>query len=78
MKFSRLDSLPRTWKKKDYDLRPYIMQLEILECTDNDRKSLFFRLMSREGATGRPEELLSALGIDPFAAHIERVRLIFR
>ena len=71
-------SLPRTWKKKDYDLRPYIMNLEILDSTDIDRINLFFRLMAREGATGRPEELLAALGIDPFTAHIERVSLIFR
>jgi radical SAM-linked protein len=72
------ESLPRTWKKKDYDLRPYILHLEDLESSDLGRCSLFFRLTSREGATGRPEELLSVLGIDPYAAHIERVSLIFR
>lgn len=71
-------ALPRTWKKKDYDLRPYILHLEILEWGDLERTCLFFRLAAREGATGRPEELLAALGIDPFAAHIERVNLIFR
>lgn len=71
-------ALPRTWKKKDYDLRPYILHLEVLERGDLERTCLFFRLAAREGATGRPEELLAALGIDPFAAHIERVNLIFR
>jgi len=71
-------SLPRTWKKKDYDLRPYILHLEIMDSEDINQINLFFRLMAREGATGRPEELLAALGLDPFAAHIERVSLIFR
>jgi radical SAM-linked protein len=71
-------SLLRTWKKKDYDLRPYILQLEVVESADIERICLFCRLTAREGATGRPEELLSALDIDPFAVHIERVGLIFR
>jgi radical SAM-linked protein len=71
-------SLPRTWKKKDYDLRPYILHLEVLESAEVDRCGLYFSLTAREGATGRPEELLSALGIDPYAAHVERVSLIFR
>ncbi len=38
---------------------------------------IFMRLAAREGATGRPEEVLDALGIPLEAAHIERTRLIF-
>lgn len=71
-------TLPRTWKNKNYDLRPYILHLEVIERGDLERTCLFFRLTAREGATGRPEELLAALGVDPFAVHIERVNLIFR
>jgi len=35
-------------------------------------------LSAREGATGRPEEVLDALGIAFEETRIERVRLIFR
>jgi hypothetical protein len=35
------------------------------------------RLSVREGATGRPDEILSVLGLDPSAARIERTALTF-
>jgi len=38
---------------------------------------LRMRLSARESATGRPDEVLLALGLDPFAALIERTELIF-
>jgi hypothetical protein len=37
---------------------------------------LYMRLAAREGATGRPEEVLESLGLDPTAARIERTALI--
>jgi hypothetical protein len=36
------------------------------------------RLAAREGATGRPEEVLDALGIPLETARVERTRLIFK
>jgi hypothetical protein len=36
------------------------------------------RLAAREGATGRPEEVLSVLGIAYEGTKIERTRLIFK
>ena len=36
------------------------------------------RLSAREGATGRPEEVLDALGIPLDGARIERTQLIFK
>jgi len=36
------------------------------------------RLAAREGATGRPEEVLDVLGIAFEGARIERTRLIFQ
>ena len=39
---------------------------------------IFMRLAAREGATGRPEEVLDVLGIPFEATRIERTRLIFR
>jgi hypothetical protein len=39
---------------------------------------IHMRLTAREGATGRPEEVLAALGIPSEDSLIERTRLIFR
>jgi hypothetical protein len=36
------------------------------------------RLAARAGATGRPEEVLDALGIPMEAARIERTRLLLK
>jgi len=42
------------------------------------RRGVFMRLAAREGATGRPEEVLAELGIPIESARIERTRLIFK
>ncbi len=69
------ESILRERRGKKYDLRPLI---ETLTPTPFPRgKGLFMRLTAREGATGRPEEVLAAMGIPLEATHIERVCLIF-
>ena len=65
-------SLPRERRGKMYDLRPLVEDLKLLP----DGK-IFMRLAAREGATGRPEEVLDVLGIAFEETRIERVRLIF-
>jgi radical SAM-linked protein len=65
-------SLPRERRNKTYDLRPLI---EVLDLLPDDK--IFMRLTAREGATGRPEEVLDALGIAFEGTRIERTRLIF-
>jgi radical SAM-linked protein len=40
--------------------------------------NILMRLAAREGATGRPEEVLAVLGIPLEGAHIERTRLILK
>ncbi len=65
-------SLPRERRGKPYDLRPLIFSLERRD------ESLHMRLSMREGATGRPEEVLRVLGIDPAEARIERTRLVLK
>ena len=65
-------SLPRERRGKPYDLRPLIEDLHL------EGESLSMTLAAREGATGRPEEVLDALGLPPEAARVTRKRLILR
>ena len=71
-------NLPRARRGKDYDLRPLIISLESFPPDQDGRSNLLTRLAALEGATGRPEELVEALGVDPFAVRIHRLRLNFR
>ena len=66
------ESILRTRRKKEYDLRPLIEELELLS-----ENKIFMRLTSKEGATGRPEEVLDELGFAFEETRIERVRLNF-
>ncbi len=73
------ESLPREKKKKkrgkirSYDLRPLILELRKL-----DGEQLFMRLVTKEGATGRPDEVLEAMDIPIEAARVERTALVFK
>ena len=69
----RSESLPRERRGKFYDLRPLVEVLTV----DTETSTLQMKLTAREGATGRPEEVLLALGIEPETARVERTRLIF-
>jgi radical SAM-linked protein len=73
----QLPSLPRVRRGKDYDLRPLILVLAPLPDDPQGRQRLFLRLAAREGATGRPEEVLDVLGIQSEEARVHRTRLIF-
>jgi radical SAM-linked protein len=67
------NSIPRERRGKMYDLRPLIEKLSL----PSDDK-IFMRLAAREGATGRPEEVLDVLGIAFEETRIERMRLHFK
>lgn len=71
-------TLPRERRGKTYDLRPLIESLELRPVESPGEFHLQMRLSSRAGATGRPEEVLDALGISFEATRIERTRLIFK
>jgi len=71
-------SLPRQRRERDYDLRPLIMDIQILPPDGLDRPQLNVCLVAREGATGRPEEVIAALGYDPQLVRVHRNRLLFR
>ncbi len=66
------ESILRERRGKSYDLRPLVERLSVLP----DGK-IFMRLRAREGATGRPEEVLDELGIAFEGTRIERTRLIY-
>jgi radical SAM-linked protein len=67
------NAIPRERRGKMYDLRPLIEELGLL--SDN---KIFMRLTAREGATGRPEEVLDILGIAFEGTRIERTQLVFK
>jgi radical SAM-linked protein len=71
------ESIIRERRGKSYDLRPLIEMLSVIT-EANGKVWLKMTLAAREGATGRPEEVLSVLQIDPEAVHVERTRLIFQ
>jgi hypothetical protein len=72
------ESLPRERRGKPYDLRPLIESLEQLPADDSGTLRLRMALAAREGATGRPEEVLDVLGIPFETTRIERTRLILK
>ena len=74
-------AIPRERRGKIYDLRPLIEELSatptpVLE-GEGQGVRVFMRLMAREGATGRPEEVLDVLGLAFEGTRIERTRLLF-
>ncbi len=71
------ESLMRERRGKSYDLRPLIETISVVT-EANGTAWLQMTLAAREGATGRPEEVLSALQIEPETALVERTRLIFK
>jgi radical SAM-linked protein len=75
------ESIPRERRNKPYDLRPLIEELTLTPTPSpykgERNPSLFMRLTAREGATGRPEEVLDELGIPIEDCRIERTALIF-
>jgi radical SAM-linked protein len=66
------ESIIRTRREKEYDLRPLIEGLDLMD------GKISMKLAAREGATGRPEEVLDVLGIAFEGTRIERTRLIFQ
>ena len=78
------ESIIRERRGKRYDLRPLIEDLSLPESDSllsvheqAPTLQIFMQLTAREGATGRPEEVLDVLGIAFEETRIERTRLIF-
>ncbi|MDD5368583.1 MAG: TIGR03936 family radical SAM-associated protein [Anaerolineaceae bacterium] len=73
-----LERIPRIRRDKPYDLRPLIESLDYLPGTADGLLGLSMGLAAREGATGRPEEVLDALGLNPLEIRVERIDLLLK
>ena len=69
-------ALPRIRREKEYDLRPLIEALA-LDTQAAEGAALIMTLAARPGATGRPEEVLLVMGLDPMETRIEKTETIF-
>jgi radical SAM-linked protein len=68
----------RKGKMREYDLRPLIDGLRYEgQGHEAGWHELWMRLRVEGGATGRPDEVLAALGLDRQARRIERLQLFF-
>ena len=68
----------RNWRGKEYNLRPLIHHIEVIPLDTFGRQRILLRLAAKEGATGRPEEVVSALDINPLSVRIHRLRLLIQ
>jgi radical SAM-linked protein len=69
--------ISRQRRGKMYDLRPLIFDMHILPADTLGNQRLFVRLSACAGATGRPEEVLDALGASQNAMRAHRTGLVF-
>jgi radical SAM-linked protein len=67
-------------KKKPYDLRPLIYELALEregdDLTHIDQYQIMMKLALEPSKTGRPDEVLDSLGLDPLAARLHRIRIV--
>jgi radical SAM-linked protein len=73
--FLNATEVMRDRRGKSYNLRPLVQALSIER--EPDRVVIRSRLQSTESGTGRPDELASALGLDPNIVKLHRTKLIF-
>lgn len=81
------DSLPimrqraKDRQPKPFDLRPLLLDARVEAQSDasgDPAPVLHLRLVQTATQTGRPDEVLSALGFDPLDCHVHRTALHFR
>jgi len=68
--------IQRTKRGKKYNLRPLINTIHVKDL-GNDKFCLFMQLKTMPGATGRPDEVLKELGINPAHTIITRTAILF-
>jgi radical SAM-linked protein len=72
--FFQSTTVVRTKREKTYDIRPLVEKMELVD--PSQKPVLKMQLAARGGATGRPDEVLLVLDIDPNGTKIERTKLI--
>ena len=70
------ESIVRTRRDKTYNLRPLILGMSV-EASETGQVQIGMTLKAEESGTGRPDEVVAALGMDVAAVRIHRRRLIF-
>lgn len=73
--FNAATEVMRDRRGKAYNLRPLVHSLTI--DVQPDRAVIRSSLQATEGGTGRPDELIAALGVDPATTKIKRIALTF-
>jgi radical SAM-linked protein len=68
----------RKRRGKEYDLRPLIETIEVIDLTPSGKQRIRVSLAARPGSTGRPDEVLAALKIEPYQTDIQRTALILK
>jgi radical SAM-linked protein len=68
----------RTRRKKEYDLRPLIKELQLVASSKDLKKLIKMTLTALPGATGRPDEVLAALNLDALNFLICRTKIHLR
>lgn len=64
-------------KNKRYDLRPLIIDLGLEETADGALQ-IYMHLTLQPSKTGRPDEVLLALGLDPLDVRVHRKRIVLQ
>jgi len=70
------ETLPRERRGKPYDLRPLILALEAVPEASGGHVEM--TLAAREGATGRADEVLAVLGLEPSDVSLIRTKIILK
>jgi radical SAM-linked protein len=66
----------RKGRRYRYNLRPLVLELTYTGyAAEQEEHHIFLRVQQRSGATGRPDEVVAALGFDDYARTLRRERL---
>lgn len=71
-------SIPRTWRKKPYDLRPLIIFAGLPYIPSEPDPILELYLSASEGANARPDEVIDAMQLSDYVPAYERFALILK